>query len=53
MEPIHNEMNSPSSQGKKRVNKTWEAIQKHKGLWTITYPKWVALREQLINEEKK
>lgn len=30
-----------------KTNKTWEAIQRHKGLWTFTNPKWVTLLNEL------
>lgn len=40
---------TPEKTPVKKVNKTWEAIQKHKGIWSYTNPKWVKLKNELIN----
>ncbi len=51
MESKENTKN-PSEREDKRVNKTWEAIQKHKGIWSFTNPKWISLREELLSDKK-
>lgn len=46
-------MKNSSEREEKKVNKTWEAIQKHKGIWSFTNPKWISLREELLSTDKK
>ncbi|MEE3482863.1 MAG: hypothetical protein VZQ98_00910 [Bacteroidales bacterium] len=47
MESINNEKKAIEKKNGKKVSKTWEAILKHKGEITFTYPKWVTLLNEL------
>lgn len=54
MELINNEANCLSiNKEKRRTNRTWEAIQKNKGIWSYSNPKWISLREELLEERKR